>query len=582
MIFNVYTLTAFFSFNSLRTLLKRPVFFAGLLLVDTMVYADGDNSCSRLAGLNLPHTVITQAEAMAAGDFLAPDGNNYTVPAFCKVHGVAVPTKDSHINFEVWLPSDTWNGRFYQLGTGGMSGSLDAFTGKLVEGIERGNVVAMTDGGHQSSILTEKGFQAINPDWALHQPEKIIDFGYRALKETTDSAKSLIKAYYGRQQAYSYYVGCSGGGREAMVAAHRFSKDWDGILVGAPANHFVRTAMNFAWADRAVFGDKASQIPVSKLPAIQKAALASCTEQAHVVNGIATDARFCRPDTQTMVCEGEENDKCLTRAQAAALHKLYDGVRSPSTGELIYPGFTPSMEAETGDTGGWNVRFMADRREKGIERGPEAFINRFFRMMVVDDMAWDSASLDFDRDIELAMKKTVNGERLVDILGPVSPDFSTLQEQGAKVIMYHGWGDAALTAVGGIADYETVVRKTGSLRETQSFYRLYMVPGMLHCSTGPGAHSFGQVHTANRLPALKQDAAHDIAMALEEWVEKDIVPEKVIATKYINDDPGKGVAFTRPLCPYPQLAIYDGVGDINEAASFSCQKGTLPKEELEQ
>lgn len=549
----------------------RFVFLLGLSLMYILNSAASSNldqdRCAKLASLSLPHTVITQAESISAGNYLAPDRKNYTVPAFCKVHGVSVPTKGSHINFEVWLPIDTWNGRFYQLGTGGFSGLLDEVSGKLVESINRGNAVAMTDGGHDLK----------NPAWALHQPEKIIDMGYRALKETSSSARQLIGVFYNRKPAYSYYAGCSGGGRDAMVAATRFPEDWDGVLVGAPGTDIIRTWTNFAWVDKALNINKSSQIPVAKLPAIQKAALASCTADAHVVEGIAADTRFCRLDTSELICKDQENDNCLTEPQATALAKIYDGVRNSPTAAFIYPGYEATLEAEAGDTMGWDGRFMKKETPwNENDNGKGAKWSNFFRTMVFDDLEWDQRTFDFDKDINTAINKNISGEILSEVLGPVELDFSAMQARGSKIIGYHGWGDAALSAKGGIEDYERVAQQLGGIDKIQAFYRQFMVPGMLHCSAGPGAHSFGQIHIANRLPALKPDASHDISIALEQWVEEGIAPKKIIAVKYINDNVEKGVAFTRPLCPYPQVPVYKGRGDTAKASNFECRVGKHP------
>ena len=409
---------------------------------DSVVHSSSAaNNCSDLRRLQLPHTVITQAEPIPAGNFIAADGIHYTVPAFCKVHGVAIPTANSHINFEVWLPKNTWNGRFYQLGTGGFSGALERLSGKLVESIARGNAVAMTDGGHKAHAKTADGFKKINKLWALHSPEKIIDFGYRALKQTTDSAQSIIGEFYQQRPRYNYYAGCSGGGREALVAAARYPDDWDGILVGAPATDIVRAWTSFAWVDGVLFADSSTQIPASKLPAIQAMALASCTADAYLIEGIAADPRFCRLNTAALICKGPENDSCLTKPQAVALEKVYEGVRNPRTGMLLYPGFESTMEAE----GEWESRFMGELKSSG-ERALEQSVNNFFRTMVFDDMTWNSQSFDFDRDIGRALNKDIAGERLKDVLGPPSLDFSGLKNQGAKIIAYHGWGDAVLPA----------------------------------------------------------------------------------------------------------------------------------------
>lgn len=517
------------------------------------------SQCRSISGLKLPHAVVTRAEPILEGEYLAPDGITYSVPAFCRVSGVAVPTEDSHIKFEIWMPINSWTGRFYHQGGGGFSGNIDQWSPSLVDFIKKGSVVTITDTGHEGKNT--------DGSWALRQPEKIIDYGYRSLKETTDNAKRVVKEFYGKKPDYSYFSGCSNGGRQAMMAAHRYPEDWDGMLIGAPANDFIRLVTTHAWRYHALSGQSKSAIPISKLPAIQKAALASCEGEAHVNQEVAADPRFCRLDTDDLNCNEKESDSCLTVAQADALEKIYEGPRNPRTGKKLYPGFESTVENQ----GEW-AKYIIGTAEN--VRSQYAMADGLFSNMVFDNPEWDIHSLDYDKDIDFASSKDIAGERLSDVLSIVSPDFKKMEAKGAKVIMYHGWGDAAISAKGVIQDYEGVVKKMGGIAKTQNFYRLFMVPGMLHCGRGPGANAFGQFPIS---PGLKKDAKHDVHLALEAWVENDRVPESVIATKYIDDNPEKGVAFTRPICPYPKVPVYKGEGDDSQAASFHCLNGASPE-----
>ena len=513
--------------------------------------------CDSVSVLKLPHAIITQAQTVPAGDYLAPDGKTYSVPALCRVHGVSMPTQDSHINFEVWMPVEIWSGRYYQLGTGGFAGDIAPFSPQLVAFINKGSAVAITDTGHEG--------EAGDASWALNQPEKIIDYGYRSQRETTDKAKRIISAFYGREPDYSYFSGCSNGGRDAIIQAHRYPEEWDGMLIGAPANNWIRVATSWAWSYHAFNGNSRSSIPLSKLSAVQSAALASCSAEANVVEGIAADPRFCRLDTTDLICKGGETDRCLTVAQAEALKKIYEGPRNPRTGKQLYPGVESTFENQ----GRWANTFIS------AEGGVRGTAYELFSNIVFDDPDWDVHSLDYDKHIDFASSKDIAGERLSDALSIVSPDFKKMREKNSKIIMYHGWGDVAISAKGAIQDYERVVEKEGGLEKTQDFYRLFMVPGMLHCYGGSGANSFGQLPSA---PGLRDDAEHDIHRALEVWVEQGVAPTKVTAAKYVNNKPDEGVAFTRPICPYPKVPVYNGRGSVDDADSFECRLGASFKE----
>ena len=313
--------------------------------------------------------------------------------------------------------------------------------------------------------------------------------------------------------------------------------------------------------------DALSAIPESKLPAIQAAALASCTAEAHVIEGVATDPRFCRLNTTDLICTEEETESCLTVAQADALKKIYEGPINPRTGKKVYPAIESTFENQ----GEW-AQYMISSAPGMEAQWGYWLAHGLFSNMVFDNPQWDIHHFDFDKDIEFASSKDIAGEPLSDVLSVASPDFKEIAEQGVKVIMYHGWGDVGISPRAGIRDYENVVANMGGLTKAKAFYRLFMVPGMLHCGGGPGANSFGQEPTA---PALKNDLQHDIHRALEAWVEQGMAPEKIIATKYLNDNPDEGVLFTRPICPYPEIPIYSGVGAIQDANSFQCVQRDL-------
>lgn len=548
-------------YSSIQVLLKLIV-ICGLISActdDRYINASKDKGnnlhCESLADIRFDAAVISDAEFIEAGEYIAADGVQYTVPDICKVKLVAVPSNDSRIKIEVWMPAKDWNGRYYQLGTGGFSGDIDGYIAQLISFVREGRAVAVSDTGH-----TQIGTEA---SWAINSPEKIIDFGHRSIKQTAIHSKEIISTYYNNPVSYSYFSGCSNGGRQAMMAAHRYPEEWDGVLIGAPANDYVRSLTMHAFTLKTLFTQEMSLIPYSKLDAIQKAALASCTKDAHLVAGVAGDPRFCRFDPSDAVCMAEDKVDCLTVAQAKALGDLYYGPLSDRTGKRLAHGPEPTFENENK----WQ-RIVSNKLD--LKSG---YASEFFRHMAFNDSKWNIQSMDFDLDIQRARSSLIQDERLDGVVSVITPDFHEMKKKGSKMMVYSGWGDFFQSPREIIKDYELVAEKNDGLSNAQDFYRLFMVPGMLHCSGGPGANAFGQQFS---LPLQKNDADHNITKAMEAWVEDGVVPEKIIATKYSENKMEEGVEFTRPLCPYPKVRVYDGEGDIDSASSFICRVNPRP------
>jgi hypothetical protein len=504
-------------------------------------------SCDSLATLTLPGTTIFTAQAVPAGSFTPPGSppiNN--LPAFCRVAGVLRPTTDSNIQFEVWLPSSGWNGKFQGIGNGGFAGAIN-FTG-LGVAVSHGYATASTDTGHQAAIT--------DGAWALGHREKLIDFGYRAIHETTEKGKAIVRAFYGEQPRHSYFNSCSNGGRQALMEAQRYPADYDGILAGAPANHWTHLLTGALWNAQATTSDPASYIPSSKIPAIEAAALAACDALDGVNDGVIDDPSRCQFDPAVLLCSGPESKTCLTQPQTAALKKIYSGPRN-SKGEQLFPGYSPG-----GETGfnGWQGWITGASPAKSFQF---AFASQFFQNMVYEDPAWDYHTFDIDHAPKVA------DDKVAGILNATDPDLKRFQKRGGKLIVYHGWSDAAIPPVNAINYYQTVVSKMGA-KDTGSFVKLYMVPGMQHCSGGPGPNVFGQSTVA------ESDPQHDISAALELWVEQGTAPNEIVATKYKGDTPATGVLRTRPLCAYPLVAHWKGTGSTDEAANFGCVKPNNP------
>jgi len=490
--------------------------------------------CHALAHIALPDTTIVTAEPVVAGSFTPPYGARLTgLPAFCRVSGILHPTSDSVIRFEVWMPEKGWNHRFLGTGNGGFAGSI--YYGQLGDSLKRGFATAGTDTGHQAD--------AQDASWAYQHPEKITDFGYRAVHLTTERAKSIIDSFYGESPTKSYFDACSDGGREALMEAQRFPADYDGILAGAPANNWTKMVAATVDVTKVFIGNPAGYISSTKLPAITAAVLAQCDAQDGLKDGILNDPRTCHFDPAPLLCKQGDELSCLTAPQVASLKKIYAG-GTDDEGHTIFPGLMPGDEAHL-----WKSWLIGD--------GPNVslYTQNYFRYMVFDDPSWNALTASTDAAIHAADAKTA------EALNATDPDLSRFAARGGKLILYHGWNDPAISPLNSIQYYEQVQAKMGEAK-TADFARLYMVPGMGHCAGGPGAASFGQLGlTTAKGPEF------GIFDALEKWEEQDMAPGSIIATKYGT---AKKVEMTRPLCPYPQVAKYNGNGDPNDSASFAC------------
>jgi hypothetical protein len=513
--------------------------------------AQAKPTCENLKDLQLPDTSILSAESVAAGPFALPPGmpaKSVDVPAFCRVRGEIKPSPDSHIVFEVWMPAAQWNGKFEQLGSGGLAGSINLFT--LAAAMKKGYASAGTDDGHQAI--------AIDGSWATGHPEKIKDFGYRAVHETSAKAKKIINAFYQKSPSYSYFNGCSEGGREAMMEAQRYPEDFNGILAGAPAHKWTDLMFAFAWNAQAL-SSSASFIPEGKRRVVREAALAACGAQDGVKDDFIKDPLRCQFDPAKIACKGADSDNCLTPEQVEALKKIYAGPRNSRTGEQISPGYEPGAEDTAGIPG---ISFSSYVFGAAPGASLDAiFSSAFFGSFVFDKPDWKFSDLNFDKDVASTEAK------VGPALNATNPDLTAFRAHGGKLLQYHGWNDGSPSPHHSVDYYDSVMTKMGGLNQTEDFYRLFMVPGMMHCGSGPGPNLFGNMLDFG----AANDADHNIYAALERWVEQGVAPGSIIAKKYQDDDPTKGVEMTRPLCPYPQVAKWSGKGATSEAQNWSCQ-----------
>lgn len=490
--------------------------------------------CSSLASLTLPETNITSAKSIPAGSFTPQTGRAIeNLPAFCEVHGILKPTSASMIQFEVWLPESGWNGKLEGVGNGGLAGTISYPA--MATALRNGFATASTDTGHG----------AREPHEWLENRDRLIDYSYRGLHLTTVAAKSIIQAYYSQAPKYSYYAGCSTGGKQGLMEAQRFPADYDGIVAGDAANYWTHQMMSEVW-NGVVTGTPETNLPQAKLEILQKATLAACDALDGAADGIVSDPTRCHFDPKKIECQGADGPDCLTAAQVGAVQKIYGGPVDPRTHKKLYPGLYPGGELGWGRQGGQMV----------INRGKTSGVSSydFWGYAFFHQPDWDFRTFDFDHQVQTA------DETLGPITNATDPNLAAFRKLGHKLIYYHGAADPLIPAQNGIDYYESVLaRDHGAAR----YYRVFLVPGMYHCNGGPGALGFGTAQ-----PASQMDADHDIVRAAERWVEQGTAPEKIIATRYVDHKP----VLQRPLCAYPLVARYNGSGDMNDAANFHCEK----------
>jgi feruloyl esterase len=500
-----------------------------------------EKRCTELAGVTLDHARVTRAALGTVAELEEMKvANAAKISAFCRVQIEDTPSTDSEIKTEVWLPLEGWNGRLRAQGNGGFAGAI--YFGAMAETVRQGYATVGTDTGHVGG----KG------DFALGHPEKVKDFGWRAVHDMTVQAKEVVKAFYGKAQEKAYFTSCSDGGREALMEAERFPADYDGILAGAPAYNWTGllagAAANMHWIET----HAGSALPAEKVPALAAAVRAACDAKDGVKDGVLNDPRACGFDPATMACKpGDAKDltACLTPGQVETVKRLYRGTVDGS-GKVVLPGLMPG--AEEGPNG-WTRWITGDDKEAAM-----AFYSKgFFANFIFDNPAWTAKEFDFDRDYKLAVAKTA------DALNSTDTNLTPFVSRGGKLVLYHGWNDPGIPALMTVDYYNAAVEKIGRSAADESV-RLYMVPGMQHCGDGPGAIEFGQGM------GPRGYAEHDVFTALEAWVEKASAPGVLIAVKAEGKGPEKKVVMERPLCPYPQVAKYDGKGDAAKAGSFAC------------
>ncbi len=495
-----------------------------MLAAALLLAANTSANCDTIRTMSTPQTQVMSAEVVPAGVFVAPPPPApargvapaaaaggapvapEAIPQHCRVKLTLKPTPDSNIYSELWMPTDNWNGKLLVVGNGGFAGSIQGY-GDMQIALRLGYATAATDTGHNVN-------DGPNGMFALGHPERIVDFAYRALHDTTVESKRLIKAMYSRGAQLSYYKGCSTGGRMGIMAATRFPDDYDGIIAGALANRHIH--MHTAGFARQVELARHPDMAVSpeKAQLVSEAVMNTCNALHET---FLNNPEQCTFDFSTLLCKtGAESNECLTPPQLKAVEMFYGGVKN-SKGEVIFAGQVLGNP------------LTPQRSNQAIT------VTDTVRIWAFQDPNYDWHTFDIDRDMPVI-------DRKIGFVDATDPDLRKFRAHGGKLLLYAGWADTGITPKNTVEYYQSVRKNMGKEADVA---RLFMVPGMGHCRGGDGPDSFDTIGT------------------LENWREKGQAPTTIPA---VNRKSG----LSRPLCAYPQYAKYKGTGDLKDAANWSC------------
>ena len=494
--------------SALAFLLAAQASLGGLPAVGSAKAGD----CSSLQSLQLPDVKITKAAPIAAGVAAA------VKDAHCVVEG----SVGREIRFRLLMP-DNWNRKFMMGGGGGFVGGVD---NQAVASINAGYATVGTDTGHQGAVTTAR--------WALNDIERQLNFGHVGVHRVAEVSKAIIRHYYNAPIDRSYFSGCSNGGRQALMAAQRYPDDFDGIIAGAPAADFTGIGAQFIKDIKALYPDPASlsapPFTAETLKSVESQIVGKCDAVDGVKDGLLDDPRQCTVDVSALTG--------LTDAQKSVLKTIYGETRTKEG--VLFPAQPVGSEGDPNAWAGWIVG--PNSLVMSLQKAPSlryAFGTEMFKYFIFNDAAWDYSKYDFanfKRDSAQASA----------ILNATNPDLDAFKASNGKLIIWHGWSDPALSALGTIEYVDKVRARDASSRD---YVRTFLMPGVLHCAGGPGPDRVAWTSV------------------LENWVEKGIAPERVIASK----SDGGTVVRTRPLCEYPQRAVYTGSGSIDDEKNFVCK-----------
>ncbi len=473
------------------------------------------DECTQLTALKLPDVKVTEAVAVPAATTGAVRA------AHCRVNGVV----GREIRFSLLLPVE-WNHKFMMGGGGGFVGGID---NQARVSVNAGYATVGTDTGHQGSVTTAS--------WALNDLERQLNFGHLAVHRVAEVSKAILRSHYGSTETRSYFNGCSNGGRQALMEAQRYPDDFDGIVAGAPANDFIGIGAQFIKDIQAAFPDprhvSTSLFTNEILKSVETQVVEKCDGIDGVKDGLLDDPRQCRVDVSTLTG--------LSEVQKTVLKTIYGETKNKDG--VIYPGQPFGGEGEAAGWPAWIVG--VNPMMITAQRAPSArfaFGTEMFKYFIFNDPAWDYSRYDF-----ASFRK--DSAQAASILNATDPNLGAFKASGGKLVMWHGWSDPALTAFGSIKYHDQVLARDPMARD---YFRMFMMPGVLHCAGGPGP-----------------DTA-DWASVIDDWVDKGQAPDRVIARKVATEG---AVSRTRPLCVYPQRAVYNGTGRIDDEKSFSCSTG---------
>ena len=540
--------------------------------------------CTQLGGLRLALEGRAAVLSLSGVDMPA----SASLPAFCAVSAVVSSNGDpaaSQIALSVWLPATGWNGRYLGTGNGGFAGTIS--TGTLELGLLEGFAVANTDMGTGLLFKCNSAFCGNHaglggiPGGLYGDAAAIKDFGYRATHLMTVAAKQIVAAFYGQAPLHSYFAGCSTGGQQALMESQRFPRDYDGILAGAPAHNRTHLHMSGPSVYEATHISASAYLTNAALALVHAKVLRQCAGRD---GGLASDdfltqPASCETDARTLQCKGVPGEvpctdpnaarcSCLTGEQSAAMNRDWTGALD-TRGRTLYPGLERGTEEPVALTSanGFSGNLGLPWQQAGSE---PAFDSLMFWALgpnwVWQEMFSTTSTLqpELASEIRAIDRTPVGDSSFAEVLNARDIDLSPFAGHGGKLLMYQGYADPLIPSATAIDYYNAVAGH--DRRDVADYLRLFMAPGLWHCTGGPGANVFGGLGQVSPRPL---DPSDDALGALIAWVEQGAAPRRIVATKFVNDAPAQGIAFQRPLCLYPSHSAYVG-GDKASAASYAC------------
>ncbi len=508
------------------TLILGLIFVPFILSAQTSANPKPCKTCEQLRDLKLPDVTILKVESLRGDTIKAEEPWLQDViirVPFCRVMGRI----SKEIHFELLVP-EQWNGRFVMAGGGGFSGSIQ---NSLRDYVNQGFATAGTDTGHKGD-----GFSA---EWALNNMERQLNFGKLAVHRTAVVSKSILQMHCA-EPSYSYFIGCSRGGSQGMMEAQQYPEDFDGIVSGAPAFNWAAIGAQYARECKTIFPnpkDVKSVITNDNLKLLQNYILQQCDHLDGVKDRIINDPRACKIDFAKLPrCPGNTaGPSCFTQEQINAISTVYTPTMIDD--KMVYPGFPVGLEAESGSWDMWitgTSPFMPNTPGFHYILG-----TNMFKYLIYNDPAWDYSKDNLDNFFDDTKYASA-------YLDATQTDYGGFKSENGKMIMYHGWNDPALSAFATIQHYDEAMRKD---KDLQTYFRLFLLPGVLHCGSGTGPDQI------------------DWLKPIQDWVERGIAPDKIVLSKIENQK----TTTTRPVFPYPKMTVYSGKGDTNQEQSFKAK-----------